>query len=91
MISLITEDFQRLFADLPPPVQKQVRAAYKLFQTDPHHPSLRFKKLPPFDDVWSARIAGGYRAVGRWRGDVIVWFFVGSHTDYERVLSRLDP
>jgi hypothetical protein len=59
------------------------------FRSDPHHPSLRFKKLPPHTDIWSVRISADYRAVGRWRDDVIVWFIIGSHSDYDRLLESL--
>lgn len=87
MISRTSPDFRRDFARLPPAVQKQARSAYRLFKSDPHHPSLRFKKLPPYDDLWSVRITGDYRAIGRRRGEVILWFFIGSHADYDKLLG----
>jgi len=89
VISRTSTDFRRDLAALPSDIRKQARAAYELFQADPHHPSLRFKKLPPHQDIWSVRITGGYRAVGRWRDDVILWFFIGSHADYEKLLDRV--
>lgn len=89
MTSRVSSDFRRDFASLPSVVQRQARLAYKLFLTDPQHPSLRFKKLAGYDDVWSIRITSDYRAIGRWRGDVILWFFIGSHADYEKALQRL--
>jgi mRNA-degrading endonuclease RelE of RelBE toxin-antitoxin system len=89
MISRINEDFRRDYAALPEAVKKQVTAAYRLFISDHDHPGLRFKKLPPHADIWSVRITSDYRAIGRWRGNTIVWFFVGSHADYDKVLDRL--
>ena len=89
MISRTNEDFRRDFAALPAAVKKQAKVAYRQFANDPNHPSLRFKKLPPHEDVWSVRITSDYRAIGRWRKDTIVWFFVGSHADYDKVLERL--
>jgi hypothetical protein len=91
MISRTSADFRPDFAALPAAVQKEARSAYGLFSTDPHHPSLRFKKLPPHPDLWSIRITNDYRAIGRWRGDVILWFFIGSHADHEKPLDRLEP
>ena len=90
MTSHVTPDFRRGFAGLPSAIQRQARAAYRLFQSDPFHPSLRFKKLPPYADVWSVRITGNYRAIARRAGDEIVWFFIGSHADYDRLLDTLD-
>jgi len=89
MISRTSPEFRRDFALLPPAIQKQARAAFRLFSADPRHPSLRFKKLPPYADLWSVRITNIYRAIGRWRGDVVLWFFIGSHSDYEKLLDRL--
>ena len=60
-----------------------------MFSRDPQHPSLKFKKLPPFDDIWSVRINNNYRAIGRMKDDVIVWFFIGSHANYDSLLERL--
>ena len=89
MISRTSSQFRADLERLPADVRRQARSAYALFRADPHHPSLHFKKLPPHDDIWSVRISASYRALGRWRGEVIVWFFIGSHADYERLLERL--
>jgi hypothetical protein len=74
---------------LPPAIQQKAREAYRLFAASPDHPSLHFKKLPPHVDVYSARITKGYRTIGRVTGDVIVWFFIGTHAEYDKVLDRL--
>jgi hypothetical protein len=89
VISRTDSDFRRDFAGLPESVKRQTRDAYRLFQANPQHPGLKFKKLPSHKDLWSVRINNDYRAVGRWRGDVILWFFVGSHSDYDKLLARL--
>jgi len=74
---------------LPVAIKKQAKDVYRLFKSDPQHPSLKFKKLSPFPDIWSVRINNNYRAVCRWRGDVLLWFFIGSHADYDKLLNRL--
>jgi len=74
---------------LPTDVQSLAREAYQLFEKNPAHPSLKFKKLPPFDDIWSARINVNYRTLGLRRGDTILWFFIGSHADYDKLITRL--
>ena len=89
MTSRVTSDFRRDLTRLPERVRRQAREAYRLFKSNPNHPSLKFKKLPPHDDLWSVRITNEYRAIGRWRGDVILWFFIGSHADYDYLLARL--
>lgn len=39
--------------------------------------------------VYSVRIDLDWRAVGVLQGDTMVWFWIGSHGDYERLLSKL--
>ena len=89
MISHINARFRRDFERLPERMKKEARQAYSLFKTDPSHPSLEFKKLPPHDDIWSVRVSGQYRAVGQRSGDTIVWFFIGTHAEYDALLARL--
>jgi mRNA-degrading endonuclease RelE of RelBE toxin-antitoxin system len=87
--SRITDQFRRAFANLPEQVQQKTREAYRQFKQDPSHPSLRFKKVHPELPIYSARIDKSYRAVGQLNGDTVIWFWVGSHADYERLLSQL--
>jgi hypothetical protein len=54
------------------------------------HPGLQFKQVHPTLPVWSVRITASYRAVGiRTASDKIVWFFIGTHDDYDRLLASL--
>lgn len=89
MRSRTTAAFRRAFRSLPPDIQRRSRVAYRLFQADPRHPSLRFKKVHPRLPVYSVRISRDYRAVGVLRDEVIVWLFIGSHADYDAVLRSL--
>jgi hypothetical protein len=82
--------FRRDFARLPEWVQRQARDAYRRFANDPLHPGLRFKRLSTELPLWSVRINESYRAVGVRKGDTdIIWFFIGTHADYERLLRAL--
>jgi hypothetical protein len=89
MKSRTTKRFRELFAALPKNVQDQARAAYRLFLQNPHHPSLRFKKVHPSKPIWSVRVGLHYRALGVVAGDVIVWFWIGHHAEYDQLLGRL--
>jgi hypothetical protein len=71
-------------ADLPDGVKQEAKAAYRLFRNNPAHPSLRFKKLEGEDHIYSVRIGAGYRALGAMKGNRMVWFWIGSHADYDR-------
>jgi hypothetical protein len=84
--SRTTRRFWRLFSDLPAEVQQEARRAYQLFQTTPAHPGLRFKKVEGEDDIYSARIGLGYRALAVMKKDRVVWYWIGSHAEYDRLV-----
>jgi hypothetical protein len=52
--------------------------------TDPHHPSLHLKKMGRF---WSVRVGLHYRALAVETESDRVWFWIGSHADYDKLLS----
>ena len=89
MISHTTERFRRALNALPDRVQQQAREAYRLFRLNPYHPSLRFKQVHPSKPIYSVRISRDYRAVGIRDGDEVIWIWVGSHADYDKLLSQL--
>jgi hypothetical protein len=79
-------DFWALFNDLPPEIQKLARANYELLKANPRHPSLHFKKARVY---WSVRIGRNYRALGKQLDNGILWGWIGSHAEYEKVLASL--
>lgn len=88
MRSRTTAQFRKAFANLPEEVQEQTRAAYRQFKSNPWHPSLRFKQVHPELPIYSPRITKSYRAVGQQDGDLVVWFWIGSHAEYDKLLSQ---
>ena len=89
MISRLHPDFRRNFSKLPRNLQRRARRAYKRFKADPSHPSLQFKPLHTKLPLWSVRVTDSCRAVGVRRDDTIIWFFVGTHAEYDRLLATL--
>ena len=87
VISRRTNAFVDLLGELPPEVIKQAKEAYHRWGKNPAHPSLRFKKIQNLDNVWSVRVSRDYRAVGVRNGDTIVWFWIGSHAEYDLLLK----
>jgi hypothetical protein len=71
-------------------VQERARNAHALFEQDMQHPSLNFKRVRgTHSPIYSARIGVYYRALGLLEGDVVTWFWIGPHTEYERLIGRL--
>ena len=86
MQSRTTRQFRRLFSDLPLAVQRDAKRAYRLFAENPAHPGLQFKKLEGEDDIYSARIGLDYRALAVVKKGRIVWYWIGSHSAYDRMV-----
>lgn len=89
MQSHTTEAFRTLLAAAPAAIQAKAQIAYRLWAQNPAHPSLRYKKVHDTLSVYSVRIDLDWRAVGVLREGVMVWFWVGPHSEYERLLSKL--
>ena len=88
MISPTTKSFKQLLAALPKEQQRQARAAYRQFQADPYHPSLNFKRVHSKRPLYSVRVSRNYRAVGILSANEIVWFWIGKHSEYEKLLKQ---
>ena len=89
MNSRTTRRFRELFTLLPVVAQRQARDAYRLFQQNPRHPGLHFKQVHPSPPIYSARVGIGYRAVGVKEANSIIWFWIGSHAEYDQLLKRM--
>lgn len=92
MKSRTTAGFRKLLLALPSNVRDQARAAYRRFQDNPRHPGLRFKHVHGSRRLVAVRISREYRAVGAEKSaDEVVWFWIGSHDEYERLLASKTP
>ena len=67
---------------LPSAVRELADQGFARIKRDPRHPSLHFKRVGRF---WSARVGSGYRAVAVEVDDGLLWIWIGSHADYERL------
>jgi hypothetical protein len=79
-----SKKFWRHFDDLSPNVQQLARDNYELLKTNPHHPSLHFKRVGKY---WSVRIGSDFRALGIDSHQGIVWFWIGTHEEYDRLVG----
>jgi hypothetical protein len=80
-----TPGFWYHYRSLPPEVRALADKNFDLLRGDPHHPSLRLKRIGEF---WSARVGLHYRALARQRTEGLVWFWIGDHAEYERLLKN---
>lgn len=89
MKSRRNERFRQAFNVLPPDVKDLARDAYRRFRDDPSHPGLQFKVVNHKLRIHSARVGNHYRALGVVEGDIIVWFWIGSHAEYDQLLRAM--
>ena len=80
-----TAGFWECYARLSEAVQRVVDRHYELLRADHRHPSLHLKRV---GRLWSVRAGSGYRALAADGPDGLVWFWIGPHDEYERLLSR---
>lgn len=78
-------DFWVHFDELLETVQKAAKAAYEEWCRDPRSPRIVFKKVG--EDLYSARIGRNWRALALLNQDEFVWFWIGSHDDYDQLIS----
>jgi hypothetical protein len=89
VISRTTEKFRALFVLLPETIKAQAKEAYQQFKKDSYHPSLQFKRVHSNKPIYSVRVNMDYRAVGVIKDNKIVWFWIGSHNVYDKLLRKL--
>jgi hypothetical protein len=77
-------EFWVLYDALPEDIQRRADKQFSLFAPNPKHPSIQLK---PVGGFWSVRITDAYRALAFREGDVFTWFWIGSHSEYERLIK----
>ena len=90
MQSSRTQGFKKLFIALPQRVQETAKKNYELWKENPFHSSLKFKEIKSKENIWSVRVGIGWRALGvvKAHEDKIVWFWIGSHAEYDKIIRQ---
>ena len=89
MNSKTKESFRKRFQSLPKDTQEAARQAYRLWLQDPRHTSLRYKQIHPSRPYYSVRIGAHWRAIGLKKGNEVLWFWIGPHSEYDGVVANL--
>jgi hypothetical protein len=75
-------DFWAAYRKLPEAIRNLADKNFALLKSEPRHPSLHFKKI---GKLWSARVGLHYRALATEADGDLVWFWIGSHAEYDRL------
>jgi len=81
------EPFKRDFQRLPEAIKRRTEAALRLLLSNPHHPSLRVKKvrgeiLKGYSNIFEGRITRDYRLFFLIATDAYILLACGKHDDY---------
>jgi len=85
MISSTKASFRKRFNKLPPAIREAAVEAYRVWLRDPWDPGLHFKKVGVY---WSVRIGDGFRALATRDGERVIWFWIGPHDEYLRMIRN---
>lgn len=88
MNSKAAPQFWRLYNRLSRREQQRVRKAYQIWKTNPSAPGLRFKRVSEEEPLYWTRVSDDYRVPGLVESDSIIWFWIGRHDEYERILNK---
>ena len=78
-------DFWFHYRLLPETIQNLADKNFAFLKENPNHPSLRLKKVGFY---WSVRVGISYRALGKERKEGIVWVWIGTHAEYDRLIKQ---
>jgi mRNA-degrading endonuclease RelE of RelBE toxin-antitoxin system len=84
MKHLASPSFWQCYQKLPATIQDIANKNFDLLKTNPRHPSLHLKKVKKY---WSVRVGKKYRAAAVEFEGSLLWFWIGTHDDYERLLQ----
>jgi len=74
-----TRPFDRDYDDLPEPIKEQIDKQLTLFLDNPHHPSIRVKKIKGYPKIWEGRITKNYRFTFQIEGEIYILRRIGTH------------
>ena len=79
-------NFWKCYKLLPKEIQDLADKKFALFRSDPFHSSLGFAQKGA---VWTVDVGLHYRAIAWREGNSLVWFWIGSHEDYNKLMNRM--
>ena len=74
-----TKPFDRDYESLPESIKDQTDKQLSLFLDNPHHPSIRIKKIKGYPKIWEGRITKNYRFTFQIEGEIYILRRIGTH------------
>ncbi len=89
MRSVTTERFRKAYERLPANVKLKAREVYARWNKNLYHPSLNYKQIHKTKSIYAVRVGNSYRALGVKNKNTMIWFWIGSHEEYNNLISQL--
>jgi len=87
--SVITVRFRKTYAGLPEHIQKIAIKAFRTWKEDMYHPGIQYKQVHKTKPIYSVRITLSYRAIEVKEKNTLIWFWIGTHAEYDKLISSL--
>ena len=71
--------FKKEYAGLPKEVQEAFDKKFRLLLNNPHHPSLRVKKIKGTENRWEGSVTMNYRFTFQIFNDTVLFRRIGTH------------
>jgi mRNA-degrading endonuclease RelE of RelBE toxin-antitoxin system len=76
--------FWKEYEKLPKHIQELADKNFEILKENPMHPSLHLKKV---GNYWSVRVGKKHRAVAIEMEEGLLWFWIGTHAGYDKLLK----
>lgn len=88
MVNRRVRSYRKCLEKLGVDISTELERAYALWLENPQANSLGFKLLHDVPPVGRVKIGDHYRAIMVVDGDTAVWFWVGTHEDYNKFCRK---
>ena len=84
-----TKKFRECYDELPEEIKEKAKKAFRLFQENPDHPSLRIRKMVGHKDIWEGHVDIHYCFTFHYEKDektdekICVFRVIGTHKIYD--------
>jgi mRNA-degrading endonuclease RelE of RelBE toxin-antitoxin system len=74
-----TKPFDEDYDALPEGIKERVEKQFVLLMENPHHPSLRLKKIKGHPNIWEGIVTKSYRFTFQISGEIYLLRRIGTH------------
>jgi mRNA interferase RelE/StbE len=74
-----TKPFDEDYDGLPEEIKERAEKQFVLLMENPHHPSLRLKKIKGHPNIWEGRVTKSYRFTFQISGEIYLFRRIGTH------------